>query len=91
MIYNLFGTVLSKQDNFAVVDVHGVGFKVFASPRTLRGINGEVKLFTHLHVKEDAMDLYGFLSKEELVFFEQLISISGVGPKSALSVLEVEE
>jgi Holliday junction DNA helicase RuvA len=49
----------------------------------------ETKLFTHFHIREDAMELYGFLSEESLTFFELLISVSGVGPKSALSILDV--
>ncbi len=93
MIYSLRGTVLSKDLQFAVVEVGGIGLKVFAASRTLRDIRpGEAaSLFSHLHVKEDALDLYGFLSLEEMNFFELLIGISGVGPKSALAVLDVAE
>ncbi len=91
MIYSLSGKIDGRQQGFAIINVHGVGFKVFASPRTLGKLDGDVNVFTHLHVKEDALDIYGFLSKKELNFFEQLISISGVGPKSALSVMEVDE
>lgn len=74
-----------------VVNVHGVGFKVFVSARTKNDLPENVDLFTHLNVKEDSLDLYGFKSKEELEFFEKLISVSGVGPKSALSIMDVAD
>ena len=76
-----------------VFDVHGVGFKIFMSDKDLKEIGGDedLEIFTHLHVKEDALDLYGFLSAKELTFFELLISVSGVGPRSALSILDVAE
>ena len=92
MIRRISGIVLSADDAHVVIDVHGVGLAVAVSGRTLGALSrpGEpVELFTHLHVKEDALDLYGFRTEAELVFFEHLISVSGVGPKSALSVLEV--
>jgi len=74
------------------VELAGLGFKIFVAARTLGRLRGEsAEFFTHLHVKEDALDLYGFLSRAELKFFEQLISISGVGPKSALSIMDVAE
>lgn len=91
VIYSLKGEIKQKGDSFAVLEFHGVGLKIFASKKTLSRINGEVQLFTHLHVKEDALDLFGFASERELGFFEQLISISGVGPKSALSVMDVAD
>lgn len=93
MIHSLSGTISGKGPNFLVVDVHGVGLKVYVSERNL-GLGAEgssLALFTHLHVKEDALDLYGFPSESELSFFEQLISVSGVGPKSALSIMDVSD
>ncbi|MDP2598768.1 MAG: Holliday junction branch migration protein RuvA [Candidatus Liptonbacteria bacterium] len=110
MIYSISGKLTAKGAHFAVVDVAGIGLKVFASGRTLGalpavGVNvrpseergstertsANVKFFTHLHVREDSLDLFGFLGAEELDFFELLISVSGVGPKSALSVMDVAE
>ena len=91
MIHSLFGKLDGKHDNFAVINVHGIGFKVFASSRTLSNLSGDVNVFTHLNVKEDALDLYGFQTREELEFFEKLISVSGVGPKSALSIMDVAD
>ena len=71
----------------------GVGYKIFCSPGTLRGIpnNQETEIFTHLHLKEDAIELYGFLNQEDLIFFKMLIGISGIGPKSALGILSIEK
>ncbi len=93
MLYSVSGKLVVKGENFLAVEAGGgIGFKVFASERTIRragAVGGETKLFTHFHVREDAQELYGFLSEDELSFFELLISVSGVGPKSALSVIDV--
>jgi Holliday junction DNA helicase RuvA len=92
MIYRVSGTLLTVADRFAVIEAGGIGFKILASARTLAGLGApgsKVALFTHLQVREDGMDLFGFPSEEELVFFGLLISVSGVGPKSALSILDV--
>jgi Holliday junction DNA helicase RuvA len=92
MIHSVSGRLILKGDNFLVVEAGGIGFKIFASERTIRdagAIGHETKLFTHFHIREDAMELYGFLLEESLTFFELLISVSGVGPKSALSILDV--
>jgi len=94
MIYSISGKLISKGANLAVVEVSGIGLKIFTNARTLNALppaGANVQFFTHLHVREDALDLFGFLDPEELRFFELLISVSGVGPKSALSVLEVSE
>ncbi len=92
MISYLEGKILDKNEKFFVVDINGVGYKVFSHSEILAKIpeNGQnIKIWTHLYIREDAMDLYGFLNKEELEFFETLISISGIGPRSALGILEV--
>jgi Holliday junction DNA helicase RuvA len=92
MIYRVSGKLVSVADRFAVVETGGVGFKVFISARTQTGLGApgaDVSFFTHMHVREDGIDLFGFLSEGELVFFELLISVSGVGPRSALSILDV--
>lgn len=91
MISCLEGKVIFKGERFIVIDTNGVGYRVFSGPDVLRKAKKEetIKLWTHLHVKEDAMELYGFLEYAELDFFETLIQISGIGPKSALGVLAV--
>jgi Holliday junction DNA helicase RuvA len=74
-----------------VVDVGGVGYKVYSPTEIIEKtpMREPVRLWTHLIVREDALDLYGFPGKEELEFFEMLITISGIGPKSALSILNL--
>ena len=79
---------------FLLVDVNGVGYKVALSTHahdilSQDGFTKEVSLFTHLAVRENALDLYGFLDQEELSFFEMLIGISGIGPKGALAILSL--
>ena len=94
MLYSVSGKLISKSGHFAVVDAAGLGLKVFTNGRTLgalSAIGSAIKFFCHLHMREDGLELYGFLTEAELNFFELLISISGVGPKSALSIMEVAE
>ncbi len=92
MIYSLSGTVQRKQDGWAVIEVQGVGYKVtlplFVISR-LPAVGETVALVTHHHVREDASDLYGFLKDEELSLFQSLISVSGIGPKSAMGIMGV--
>lgn len=81
-------------EKFCAVEVGGVAFKVITSFNVLKRlpqIGEAVNLFTHLHVREDALELYGFLDQEELRLFEMLTGISGIGPKSALGILGVEK
>ena len=92
MIGFIEGKIEQISDRFAIINVNGVGYKVFISLNTFKNLpeKGEkVKLYTSLYVRENIMALYGFLTKEELEFFELLISISGIGPKGALGVLSV--
>jgi holliday junction DNA helicase RuvA len=94
MIYSIKGTLLEKKNNFLVVDVGGVAFQVRTSFNVLKSlpqIGENVNLFTHLHVREDALELYGFLNEEDLGLFEMLIGVSGIGPRSALGILGVEK
>jgi len=89
MITQLRGTIVEKDPEYCILDVHGVGYRVFVTPETLAHTpeDKELTLWTHLAIRETSQDLYGFLSREDLVFFELLIGISGVGPKSALGIL----
>lgn len=92
MISYLEGKIIEKNEKFFVVNTSGVGYRVFSHQGILEkipAIGQNVGIWTHLYVREDALDLYGFTDKEELEFFETLISISGIGPKSALGILEV--
>jgi len=92
MIGFIEGKIESSNDKYVIVDVNGIGYKIYISTnifKKLPKVGENVKLYTHLHVREDIMDLYGFLDKKELEFFELLISISGIGPKGATNILNV--
>ena len=84
------GILEFKGNDFVVIDVNGVGYKVFTPLSTIEklgDLGGTVKVHTHLRVKEDDMSLYGFYSQEELRMFELLIGVSGLGAKSANTIL----
>jgi Holliday junction DNA helicase RuvA len=89
VFYSLTGNLIKIGSNFAVVECGGVGFYCQTSNSTLYDINGEkeVTLFTHLNVREDALDIFGFSTENELQWFRMLISVNGVGPKAALAIL----
>ena len=89
MYYYVSGEVAHVEPYLAVIDCGGVGYACRTTTFTLSQIKkgDKAKLFTYLSVREDAMDLYGFASSEELKLFQQLISVSGVGPKAALNIL----
>ena len=90
MIATLEGTLEYHGADSVIINVGGIGFHVYVPSSTLSqlgAIGDEVSLYTHLHVKEDNISLYGFASSEELALFKNLISVSGIGPKAALSLL----
>ena len=84
------GILVEKNNGYIVVETSGIGYKIFISNISAAALGEEgstVKVHTHYHVREDDISLYGFDSKEELQMFEHLISVSGVGAKSAISML----
>ena len=84
------GSLEIKSINYVVVEVQGIGYKIYMSSKsigTIGNIGDKVKIHTHYHVREDDISLYGFNTEEELRMFEILISVSGVGVKSALTML----
>jgi holliday junction DNA helicase RuvA len=90
MIAFLRGTVLEKHPNQVIVDVNGVGYELIIPVSTFSRLaeqGGEVRLRVHTHVREDALSLFGFHTAEEKMLFEKLISVSGIGPKLAVTVL----
>jgi len=95
MIAHLEGVVAEARGGKITLDVGGVGYRVRVGAETYAALaddEGEqVKLFTHLAVRENAHDLYGFLKKDDLDFFELLIGIPGIGPKTALGILNVAD
>jgi holliday junction DNA helicase RuvA len=90
MIAHLRGKLLAKHPNQAVVETAGVGYDVTISVPTfsdLPAVGAEVALHIHTHVREDALALYGFLRASEKILFEKLITVSGIGPKLAITIL----
>ncbi|OGI90420.1 Holliday junction DNA helicase RuvA [Candidatus Nomurabacteria bacterium RIFCSPLOWO2_01_FULL_40_15] len=92
MIGSIKGKIILKTEKFLIVETGGVGYKISVSVDTLSKIkksNDEILLWIHTHVREDILDLYGFLDRQELEFFEMLINVSGIGPKGALAILGI--
>ena len=90
MISYIRGTLAEKNEDSAVVEAHGVGYQIFVPVPVLSELPplGEsVKIYTYFSVREDGMSLFGFLSRQDLAMFKQLIGINGIGPKSALGIL----
>lgn len=90
MYYYIKGEYISSGENFIVVEAGGVGYKIYTSARAIAkmpDVGKTVKVFTHFYVREDTQDLYGFADNDELSMFLSLLSVSGVGPKAALSIL----
>ena len=89
MISYIKGKLEIKSKDYIVVDVGGIGYKIFMSETAINELEKgkEVKIFTYMKVREDDISLYGFLNNEELVTFELLISVGGVGAKSAITIL----
>src|SRR5690349_23120432 len=89
MIARLRGRAVARTAEGMVLDVNGVGYLVAATPAALRAAEGvgETTVETYLHVREDALQLYGFADADERELFEQLLGVSGVGPKVALAIV----
>lgn len=92
MFYYISGTIALKTDSFAVIDAGGVGYRLYASSKTLETLGepgGFAKLYTYSNFKAsaDIFDLYGFATKEELKLFEMIIGVSRIGAKTAISLL----
>ena len=91
MIAYLRGQIINKTSGYVIVEVNGLGYQVFVGENLGNElkVNTEVELYTHHQVREEASDLYGFKTIDDLSLFELLLSVSGVGPKSALGVLSL--
>ena len=90
MISYIRGTLAEKNEDSAVVEAHGVGYQIFVPVPVLSELPplGEsVKIYSYFSVREDGMSLFGFLSRQDLAMFKQLIGVNGIGPKSALGIL----
>lgn len=88
MIGSLRGKTILKDGNFLIIEVGGVGYRVLVSSKVLSqaNIDSPIFVYTYTHVREDALDLFGFSEIADLKLFENLISVSGVGPKTAMSI-----
>lgn len=90
MIYYIKGIIDEIVDDYVVIDNNDIGYKVYMTQKDIQSLEkytGKIKIYTYQQVREDEMLLYGFLNKEELNIFKMLISVSGVGPKAAISIL----
>ncbi|KPL18508.1 MAG: hypothetical protein AMJ93_13735 [Anaerolineae bacterium SM23_84] len=92
MIATLEGRIVAKGENYVIVGVGGLGFKVMVPSSVLDGLGGtgqNVSLFTHMHVRENEITLYGCSTPDELALFELLLGVSGIGPKVALNIVSI--
>ena len=90
MIAYISGALVSAGENYIVIDNHGMGYRIFVSGKFLEHIPAygtQIKIYTHMYIREDELTLYGFHSEEELSVFRILIGISGIGPKVAMAIL----
>lgn len=90
MYYYIKGKYITKGENFAVIEAGGIGYKIYTSAINLEKMpfsGEELLMYTHFYVREDTQDLYGFITNDEITLFLQLLSINGVGPKAALSIM----
>ena len=92
MIGSVKGKIILKNNKFLIIETNGVGYKINVMSDTLFKIKktgDKISFWIHTHVREDTLDLYGFLDRKELEFFEMLIVVSGIGPRSALAILGI--
>ena len=91
MIARLEGTIVHSTDKFLIIDISGVGYKLYATAETLASspLGEHASFWIYTSVRENAIDLYGFRNTEEMEFFELLLDVSGIGPRSALSILAI--
>lgn len=90
MIGYIRGILEEADDQSIMIDNHGIGYRIFVPGSAFTGslpIGDEVKVYTYLHVKEDAMQLYGFLTRDDLKIFKLLLGVNGIGPKAGLGIL----
>jgi Holliday junction DNA helicase RuvA len=89
MIAQIHGVVIGRDERSLTIDAHGLGYRVFVLPRliTATAPDTEIKLFTHLQVREDSWELYGFDRADDVKLFERLLTVSGVGPRVAMNVM----
>lgn len=91
MLAFLRGTILAKSGDYLIVETHDLGYRIFVTKGLLNESHPgqKIELFLYQHIREDASDLYGFKKQEELELFQLLLSVSGVGPKSASAIIDL--
>ncbi|MCD8495151.1 MAG: Holliday junction branch migration protein RuvA [Candidatus Pacebacteria bacterium] len=91
MIRHLRGTIYARTDKSVILDVHGTGYEIFVPQGILMTLaeGQDAALWTHLAVRETSMELFGFQDMQYLVFFEMLLGVSGIGPRSALGIIDI--
>jgi len=89
MIAYISGKILVKREHYIIVVVNGLGYKIFVAPKLIQELSVQADLYLYQQVKEDGTALFGFKTVSELEFFELLLTISGIGPKSALGILSL--
>jgi Holliday junction DNA helicase RuvA len=89
MIAYLTGKILFTTEKYLVLDVNGVGYKIICNSKNINPSENNISFFIHTVVREDAFELFGFKTETELALFEKLINISGIGPRSALAIVNV--
>jgi holliday junction DNA helicase RuvA len=91
MIGSLSGSLIHRNEKYCIIEANGVGYKVFATTETMDYASASQNVFLYIHtvVREDALELFGFLDEMSLDMFERLVSVSGIGPRSALGVLSL--
>ncbi|HLP44125.1 MAG TPA: Holliday junction branch migration protein RuvA [Candidatus Nanoarchaeia archaeon] len=91
MISYLNGKIVEKGLKYCILDINGLGYKVYTTDEVLRTLRdgGPATFWTHLAVREDALDIYGFVEKDSLDLFTLLINVSGIGPKTAMGIVNV--
>ncbi|HHT96998.1 MAG TPA: Holliday junction branch migration protein RuvA [Clostridiales bacterium] len=90
MISYLRGELIEKKEKYIIIDVNNIGYEIALSTSAIMGlpsIGGTIKIYTHLHVREDVIALFGFITKDDLEMFKLLITVNGIGPKGALGIL----
>ncbi len=90
MIYSVKGKISKKGDGFCVVQAGPVGMKIYTNNETVNEVSGEEEFFCRMYVRDDEIDLYGFTKERTLKLFNMLTSVSGVGPKTALNIFDID-
>lgn len=89
MIAYLSGKIIYKHAEYIILDVSGIGYKVYIIPTGNFPLDSKIQVFTYQHIREDRSDLYGFSEYKELEIFETMLSVNGLGPKMALAILSM--